>query len=143
MHYAYGGNEPPRDFAISDSVPTTVVSKVNQIVFVDYPSYFASGPEVRFEWDVGKIMKGEPLSFSYSFARPLTEQMIDSFTTPRVVSTQDRAANAHEIQPQNDLVSSFISTEIFSIPLTYILAAFVGAVLVVMALGFIFSGRKR
>ncbi len=143
LHYAYGGNKPRQDFAISDSVPTAVVSKVGQISFNDYPDYFAPGPEVRFEWGVGKIKNGEPLSFSYSFARPLTEQMIGSFAPPRIASIADRAATSHGPQPQSDLAASFISTEIFNMPLAYILAAFVGIAIAVMVLGFIFSGRKR
>lgn len=143
LHYAYGGDEPLQDFAISDSVPASVVSKAGQISFNDYPGYFAPEPEVRFEWDVGEIKKGEPLSFSYSFARPLTEQMIGRFAPPRAVSMKGRAVATQDSQPQADLVSSFISAEIFSIPLTYILAAFIGTVLVVMLSGFIFSGRKR
>lgn len=143
LHYAYGGSEPRQDFAISDSAPAAVVSKVGQISFNDYPDYFAPDPEVRFEWNVSKISKGEQISFSYSLSRPLTEQMIDSFAQPRAASIADRAAASHGPQPPADLAASLISAEIFNIPLAYILAAFVGIALAVMVLGFIFSGRKR
>ncbi len=143
LHYAYGGSEPRQDFAISDSAPTAVVSKVGQISFNDYPDYFAPDPEVRFEWNVSKISKGEQISFSYSLSRPLTEQMMDSFAPPRTASISDRAAASHGPQPPADLVASLVSAEIFSIPLAYILAAFVGIVIAVIVLGFIFSGRKR
>lgn len=141
LSYTYSGNAPRENFTISDSVPKAVVSKANQISFKDYPSYFASEPEVRFEWDISYMKKGETFTYSYGFSRSLTEQMIGRFSPPSASAFGERARTEQEPEASTDLVASLISTEIFNIPLSYVLASAVGMVLVAMLLSFFFGRR--
>ena len=134
LYFNYTGDASIYGFDILDSVPTSVIARTSQISFASKPTVAYSEP--RFEWHVSSIGKNGKLSYSYSFERPLTEQMIDLFDAPSirlagepVQATQDAGMLAASIGPIFGL----------DIPIIGVLIAFV----VLLALLYFFLFRRK
>jgi hypothetical protein len=138
LFFTYNGNSTLSDFDIQDSIPTSVISRTSQITFAQKPSMASSGP--KFEWHVRSIGKGGKVSYSYSFARPLTDQMISLFDAPKVRTAAERASQEAS-QANSDLLAASIGP-IFGIKLPLAGLA-VGFVLVLAILYFFLFARKR
>jgi hypothetical protein len=134
LYFNYTGNSTLYGFDILDSVPSSVVAHTGQIAFADRPTVASSEP--RFEWHVGSLGKGGKLSYSYSFGRPLTEQMISLFEAP----TLRTSAQQPSAQQDAGLLAASIGP-IFGIKLQFFGVALVSAVL--LALLYFFMFRKR
>jgi hypothetical protein len=136
LYFNYTGSSARQDFDILDSVPTSVVARTGQITFADRPSAAASEPS--FEWHVRSISPGGRLSYSYSFPRPVTEQMISLFGAPSIRSAEAAPAQA---KPQDAGLLAASIGPIFGIKLQFFGVALVSAVL--LALLYFFMFRKR
>ena len=136
LYLNYTGNSAKYNFAILDSVPTSVISRAVQISFADRPAVLASEP--RFEWHVNSIAKGGKLAYSYSFARPVTEQMIALFEAPSIRSAGEASAQA---TPQDGGLLAASIGPIFGIqlPVIGVLLGFVA----LLALLYFFLFRKK
>lgn len=135
LYFNYTGNSTLYGFDILDSVPASVVAYTSQIEFADRPTL--ASPEPRFEWRVGSIGKGGKLSYSYSFERPLTEQMIDLFEAPTLRTQSAQQASAQ--QGAGLLAASIGPIFGLKLPVLGVLLAFV----VLLALLYFFLFRKK
>jgi len=132
----YAGNSTKYDFDIIDSVPSSVLTRSNQITFTAQPSARSSEP--KFEWHVKSLSTGGQLSYSYRFSRPLTEQMIAMFDAPTIRET---GAGSQAKQEDSGLLAASIGP-IFGITFPFMGALFAFLVLLAVLYFFIF-GRKK
>jgi len=139
LYFNYTGNSTKYDFDIIDSVPTSVITRTSQISFADKPSVASSEP--RFEWNVRSISKGGKLSYAYSFARPLTEQMIALFDAPSIRSAEDAASQAKAAQDGGLLSASIGPLFGIKLPLIGVVLAFI--VLLALLYFFLFARNKE
>ena len=138
LYLNYTGNSTRYDFDILDSVPSSVLARASQVTFADRPSVVSSEP--KFEWHVKSVSKGGRLSYAYSFARPLTEQMIALFDAPTI----REAAAGTQAKPAQD--SGLLSASIgpifgITLPLIGVVLAFV--VLLALVYFFLFNRKKE
>jgi hypothetical protein len=136
LYFNYTGNATLYGFDILDSVPSSVVARTGQIAFADRPT--AAETEPRFEWHVDSIGRGGKLSYSYSFERPLTEQMIDLFEAPTLRAKPEQQPSAQQ-QDAGLLAASIGPIFGLKLPVIGVLLAFV----VLLALLYFFLFRKK
>ncbi len=124
------------DVMVSDAVPLSILSDPRQIYFDQSPSNISSAGRISFGWVLKSINSGETVSFSYSFARPLTEQMAADLSAPLLLPAPRQNSSAAGL-PGEGLVASIFTFKIFEIPLTMILAGLFALALGIVALGFL------
>jgi hypothetical protein len=131
----YSANQSFGNATVLDGVPKSVLASADQISFSKKPSRYGSAYGVDFEWDVKPLSSGQRLSYFYSFARPLTEQMIDSFPAPRLLYGQGAAR-----EEQGSLLAASLVIAGIMVPLYALVGA--GLLLLLVAVFLVF-GRKR
>ncbi|MFA6490187.1 MAG: Ig domain-containing protein, partial [Candidatus Micrarchaeia archaeon] len=133
-----------QNFSIADSVPKEVISSVDQIIFENSPSARESQPLPRFSWNVRSISSGGNVSYAYRLERPLTDQMIDKFASPRILAPGEaiKVTAGESGSATSDLLAASIGFAGFSVPFSTLLVAAGGAVLLALILLFVF-GRKK
>jgi hypothetical protein len=139
LFFNYTGSSTMSDFDILDSVPTSVLSRASQISFAKKPAYVAAEP--KFEWHVGSIRKGGSVSYSYSFDRPLTEQMISMFGAPKIRTAKEAALQSGADDESGLLAASIGPIFGVKLPLAGVLLAFV--VLLAFLYLFLFGKKKE
>jgi hypothetical protein len=128
--------EARQDVTVSDAVPLSILSDPSQISFDQSPSSISSSNGISFGWALKSINTGEKVSFSYSFARPLTEQMAAGFSAPLLLPTAKQPKSGAGL-PGEGLLASIFTFKIFDIPLTMILAGLFALALGIVVLGFL------
>jgi len=136
LFYKHKGNLLDQG-TIVDGIPSSVVSKSNMISFEDSPAKVYSEPEVGFEWGIKSIKTGDEIEFAYSFARPLTEQMIESFRAPKIASA------GQEQEQGSDLVASLFGLMGLDLSFSLLLIVLFGIVLAFLIYTFIFAKKKE
>ncbi|MFA6329003.1 MAG: hypothetical protein WCY41_06185 [Candidatus Micrarchaeia archaeon] len=139
LYFNYTGNSTKYSFDIIDSVPSSVLSRSSQITFADRPSVVSSAP--NFEWHVQSIPKGGRLSYTYSFSRPLTAQMIALFDAPAIRSSEVVPAQAKPSSGQGLLAASIGPIFGLTLPLLGVVFAFL--VLLALLYFFLFGKKKE
>ncbi|MCX6769586.1 MAG: Ig-like domain-containing protein, partial [Candidatus Micrarchaeota archaeon] len=134
----YTGTKNLYNVTVLDSVPKSIVSGASQIAFGKSPTRTTSGDSIGFEWGARSIVNGEKVTYSYSFARPLTASMIDAFAVPSLLVKTEIPSS----QGGQD-IGSMISASIgalggFSLPLVI-----VGFVLVAAVTFKFITGRNK
>jgi len=137
LYLNYTGNSTRYDFDILDSVPSSVLTRSNQITFADKPSVLSSEP--KFEWHVKSISKGGAISYAYSVPRPLTEQMIALFDAPTIRET---GLSSQAKGQDSGLLAASIGP-IFGITLPLLGVLFTFLVLLVFLYFFLFGKKKE
>ena len=83
----YTGRNTVYNATVQDFLPKGVVASSSQVVFEKRPSSTGeTSGSLEFKWQLASVVKNERLTYKYSFARPLTEQMIDSFPPPQLLA---------------------------------------------------------
>ncbi|MCX8197799.1 MAG: putative Ig domain-containing protein [Candidatus Micrarchaeota archaeon] len=138
------GNSTLQNLSIADSVPRSVVSRIEQIIFDTYPSEILPGADPSFSWKVRSLPSGGKATFSYRFNRAVTEPMLERFAAPSAVSAGQpaRAVLGGEQAPA-DLLAANVSFAGLSIPVSILAVVLLSLVLIALIVLFIFSGKKE
>ena len=148
LSYTNSGNGTIGNMTISDSVPRAVLANTGKMVFQNSPASLESSPEPHFTWNVRNLASGGRLVYVYRIERPLTEQMIAAFASPRLLSQGDvakdaaGAAGTASDSGSSDLLAANIGVAGFSMPLSMLAASALGIVLLGLIMLFVF-GRKK
>ena len=118
---------------VVDFAPKTVLASVSQIEFETRPTRTTSGASLEFEWDVKTLANGERLTYKYSFARPLTEQIIDTFAAPKLIYSSTRKGQDN---------GSLFSAALFGLDTWNQWQMCLMAIIVLLLLFLIFSRKK-
>ena len=131
-----------QNVAIADSVPKGVISSPGSIIFQNSPTAIASTPEPIFSWNITRMPAGGNVSFAYRIDRPLTDQMIDTFDAPRVLAAGETIQVPASSSATSNLLAASIGFAGFTVPLSTLLYAFGGLVVLALVMLLVF-GRKK
>ncbi|MEM4633545.1 MAG: PKD domain-containing protein [Candidatus Anstonellaceae archaeon] len=145
LHYQNTENYTLQNATIIDSIPKSVVSSAQQIIFDTYPiEVLSEGQDLKFSWAIRSLPAGEKVRFSYRFNRAINEAMFEKFGAPATLQGQTlRGTIESQRQPQADLLAANIAFAGFTLPLSLLAAALLGLILVGLILLFLFGGKKE
>lgn len=135
---SYLSQDNHNNATVADGVPKSVISSQGLITFAKRPSRFDNTKETGFEWDAASIANGERLAWSYSFSRPLTEQMISAFSAPRLI-----VAKVEPVSGDSGGIGSMLAASIGAIAGLDATVFVLAIALIIGAAYFLIFGRKK